>query len=197
VNIIQAGAYYVWLRILAPSINPTNNYGTFAGFNGKLIKPGFANQTANQYEWIRNFNSISLAAGPNQLILSHGNEQVQIDKIIITNNPEPDSPFAIPAYVRALPLDKKNMMQQKQRLSIRTISGGNIEFTGNFGNRNSAQLSIVDIAGRTVWSHQTGGNRIVWESRAGNSAIGNGLYFVVYKPENNFGSEIKKFALIR
>lgn len=189
--------YYVWLRILAPIINTTANYGTFVGFNGTFVKPGVANRIAGQYEWIISPTTYSLNAGANQLVLGHGSEQVQIDKIIITNNPE----AALPAnYTSSRLLDKKNR-EQKSKLSVHNLYNGGIEFKGNFGNRNLIQITVSDVLGRTVWSYHQDrsgfGNRIVWDAKKGNSDLSSGLYFVTLKSQKGMMSELNKFTLVR
>lgn len=195
VNIAQAGSYYVWLRIYKQTINPAGNYGTFVGFNGTLVKPGIANITAAQYEWIKGSGVFTLTAGANQLILGHGNEQVRIDKIIITNSSGTQLPTEVTS---SLPLDKKNLAQ-KPDLNICPKSNGNIEFTGTFVNNALIQLTVVDITGRTVWSYnrEVASDRIIWNTKSGNSKISNGLYYVLWESQKDRGLQIKKFVLVR
>lgn len=193
-NAPSSGNYYVWLKVYIPSINSSANYGTFIGFNGKFVKPGIANQNTGQYEWIFCPTPNSLTAGPNQLILGHGNEQVRIDKIIITNSPDPQLPAGMTS---SLPQDKKNINQQKKNLSIRIMPNGGVQFLGAAG-LEGTHLSVRDIFGRERWSNQgERSNGIIWTPGSGSSRISNGVYFVMLQQRAGSSSEVGKFTLAR
>lgn len=184
-NVPITATYYVWLLTYTQTLNPTVNYGTFLGFNGKFVKPGAANKTAGQYEWAMCPTANNLTAGPNQLVLGHGCEQVRVDKIIITNS----SSVLLPSTVtRSLPDGKKNPIQRKNNLSIRIMPSGAIEYLGAGDN---LRLSVRDIFGREVAAGKTGIN-----FRNKNSFVSNGIYFAVLQQKEDLAS-IGKFVFVR
>lgn len=192
VNIPTTGAYYVWLRIYKQLINPSGNYGTFVGFNGTFGKPGIANRSAGQYEWVIGSPVFNLTAGSNQLILGHGNEQVRIDKIIITNSPLAQLPLNLTS---SLPGEKKGSIQNKNNLSIRIMPNGSMEFLGGMA---GSEISIRDILGREMGFGQEIKSGVwVWNPKNGNSRICNGTYFVLLQQKQEAKSEIKKFTLAK
>lgn len=188
-NAPQTGTYYVWLLTFTQTINPAANYGTFVGFNGTFTKPGAYNINANQYEWVMYPKSFNLAVGSNQLILGHGNEQIRIDKIIITNSSE----RLLPEGVTGL-ISKNKTLKNPQKLNL-NIHPNTIDFIGNFGN--PIQLKVVDIMGRKVWSYNNeeynNAGRIVWD----NSKVSNGMYFVFCESQKGYSSEIQRITLAR
>lgn len=191
INVPTAGNYYVWLRIYKQTINPSGNYGTFVGSNGTFVKPGIANRNAGQYEWVMSMNTISLNAGANQIILGHGNEQVYIDKMIITNSYSAQLPAS---FTGLLPQDKKNPVQPKSNLSLRIMPDRAVSFLGA---TDGMRLSIRDILGRELGTYKTEKSEIIWNPNNGNSGPGNGVYFAVLKENKGINSAVKKFVLAR
>jgi hypothetical protein len=146
-----ADSYYVWLRILVPSINTTANYGTFAGFDGTFKKPGIANLSAYKFEWIKS-PSFALSAGSHQFILGHGNEQVQIDKIVITNCTATILPDVIAPNAN---ITGFNMLHKALHPVLEMASSGkSINFQVYLNQGGSFSLHTYDVSGRKMWEYQ-------------------------------------------
>jgi hypothetical protein len=192
VNILQAGTYYVWLRIFAPSINPSSNWGTFVGFNKVITKPGIANINAGRYEWVMGSAAgFVLKAGTNQFIIGHGNEQVQIDQIIISNSPA--------AQLPPTGINNPNMSAPqnigKPALEM-DVSGNAINFLVNLEHGGDFTLQTYNISGQKIWNYkkekcQSGINRISFDK----NLIKNGIYMTEFT--NNKVHSIIKYAVIK
>jgi hypothetical protein len=187
-----ADSYYVWLRILAPGINPTANYGTFAGFDGTFKKPGIANQTAYKFEWIRS-PSYALSAGPHQFILGHGSEQVQIDRIVITNCSATMIPDILPpnANMTGFNMVPKAILPVLQMSS----SGKAINFQVYLNQGGSFSLHTYDVSGRKIWEYQkercaAGLQHISLEKRL----LKNGVYMTEFA--NNSTRSAVKYSIV-
>jgi hypothetical protein len=184
-NAVKADTYYVWLRVLAPSVNPTANYGTFVGFNTfSSGKSPILNWTANEYTWIRS-TSFGLNAGLNQLILGHGNEQIQIDKIIITNNPETVLPSVIPPNTKISGFGAP----QKANQSVLSMATSNkaIIFQVYLQQGGSFTLRTYNISGRKIWEYRqescfAGIKRIPVDK----NLLKNGIYMTTLTDNNAF-----------
>jgi hypothetical protein len=180
VNITQADTYYVWLRVLVPAI-PSNNWGTFFGFNGVITKPGITNMNAGRYEWIiGSAAGFSLKAGANQFILGHGNEQVQIDQIIISSSPI--------AQLPPTSIDKPNLRGSsnigKSGLE-KNVLGNTINFLVNLEQGGNFTLRTYNVSGQKIWEKNlekcsAGLNRITLDKKF----IKNGVYMTEFSNKN-------------
>lgn len=191
-NAPTSGNYYVWIKTLSPSVGSTNNYGTFIGLNGTFFKPGLINRTANQYEWLKSPQIFVMNAGANQIIVGHGNEQVKIDQIVITNSPENVIPNELPSRIK----NNRSELSQKLNLSIQILPSGKIQLVGQDVGLENYRLSVRDILGRKIWSNQ--GNKaddFVWNLT--NSKIGKGIYCVMLQQKNGNHIENGKFTLVK
>lgn len=81
INIPEAGNYYLWIRLYAPS---TNNDAVYAGFNGNFNRV-YPTQV-ERYEWV-NVETANLSAGMHQITIGHGEELTRVDLIYVTNAP--------------------------------------------------------------------------------------------------------------
>jgi hypothetical protein len=189
VNILQAGTYYVWLRIFASAINPALNYGTFVGFNKVITKPGIVSINAGRYEWVMGSAAgFVLNAGTNQFIIGHGNEQIQIDQIIISNSP-----------IAQLPTTSINKPNLKSISTIgksvleMNISGNAINFLVNLEQAGDFSLKTYNISGQKIWEQNlekcsAGLNRITLDKKL----IKNGVYMTTFT--NNKVHSVIKFV---
>jgi hypothetical protein len=191
VNIQQAGTYYVWLRVFAPAINPSLNHGTFVGFNGVIKKPGIANIIAGRYEWVMgSSDGFILKAGANQFILGHGNEQVQIDQIIISNSPVAQ----LPQTGIINPNSKFLSNIGKSGLEM-NFSGNAINFLVNLEQGGDLKLQTFNIAGQKIWEQTlekctAGLKQITLDKRL----IKNGVYMTEFI--NNKVHSVVKYAIV-
>jgi hypothetical protein len=191
VNILQAGTYYVWLRVLAPTINPAVNWGTFAGFNGSFKKPGITNINTGRYEWaMGSADGFVLKAGANQFIIGHGNEQVQIDQIIISSSPITQLP--------STGINKRNISVpqniNKSALEM-NVSGNSINFLVNLEKGGDFTLQTYNISGQKIWDYrkekcQSGQNLITLNKRL----IKNGVYMT--ELTNNKVHSVVKYVVV-
>jgi hypothetical protein len=181
----------VWLRIFAPAINPILNYGTFVGFNKVIKKPGIANINAGRYEWVMGSETgYVLSAGANQFIIGHGNEQVQIDQIIISNSPVAQLP---PAGI-IKPNSKLSSTPGKSALKM-NVSGNAIHFLVNLEQGGDFSLRTFNISGQKIWDYkkekgQSGINRISFDK----NLIRNGIYMTEFT--NNQVQSVIKYAVV-
>jgi hypothetical protein len=188
-----ADSYYVWLRVLAPAINATANYGTFAGFDGTFKKPGIANLSANKFEWIRSSSFALLSAGPHQFILGHGNEQVQIDKIAITDCNATIIPAILPpnASITGFNTVPKALPPVLEMSSL----GKTINFQVYLNQGGSFSLHTYDVSGKKIWEYRkekcvAGLQRISLEKRF----LINGVYMT--ELTNNNVRSIVKYTVV-
>jgi hypothetical protein len=191
VNIPVAGTYYVWLRVFAPTINPSLNYGTFVGFNKVITKPCIANTNAGRYEWIMGSAAgFVLKAGTNQFIIGHGNEQVQIDQIIISNSPVAQ----LPQTGIVKPNSKLSSNLGKSALEM-NVSGNSINFLVNLEQGEDFTLRTYNISGQKIWNYkkekcQSGLNRISLDKKL----IKNGVYVTEFT--NNKVHSVIKYSVV-
>jgi hypothetical protein len=181
----------VWLRVFAPSINPTLNFGTFVGFNKVITKPGIANINAGRYEWVMgSADGFVLKAGANQFILGHGNEQVQIDQIIISNS--------LVAQLPPTSIIKPNLKGPsnigKSVLEM-NVSGNAINFLVNLEHGGDIKLQTYNISGQKIWDYkkekcQSGINRISFDKKL----IKNGIYMT--ELSSNKVHSVIKYAVV-
>jgi hypothetical protein len=191
VNILQAGTYYVWLRVFVPAINPSQSWGTFVGFNKVITKPGIANINAGRYEWIMgSADGFVLKAGAHQFILGHGNEQVQIDQIIISSSPV--------AQLPPTGINKPNMSAPqnigKSGLEM-NVSGNAINFLVNLEQGGDFTLRTYNISGQKIWERNlekctAGLKRISLDKKL----IKNGVYMTEFT--NNKVQSVIKYLVI-
>jgi hypothetical protein len=188
VNITQADTYYVWLRVFAPAINPAQNWGTFVGFNGVIKKPGITNINAGVYEWIMSSAKFYLKAGANQFILGHGNEQVQIDQIIITTSPVKQLP---PTGIN------RSSIPISQNIGVleMNVSGNTINFSVNLKQGGDFSLRTYNISGQKIWEQNlekctAGLKRISLDKKL----IKNGVY--VTELRNNMIHSVIKYMVV-
>jgi hypothetical protein len=191
VNIVQAGTYYVWLRVFIPTL-PSNNWGTFVGFNGVIKKPGIVNVNSGRYEWIMgSADGFVLKAGTNQFILGHGNEQVQIDQIIISNS----SVAQLPPTGINKPNLKGSSIIGKSGLEM-NVSGNLINFLVNLEQGGDFTLRTYNISGQKIWKQnlekcKAGLNRISLDKKL----IKNGVYMTEFT--NNKVRSVIKYAVVQ
>jgi hypothetical protein len=171
-----ADSYYVWLRVLATSINPSANYGTLVGFNAWTSgKSAIINWTANQYIWIRS-TSFNLSAGAHQLILGHGSEQVQIDKIVITNCTETLLPDILPPNANITGFN--TVPRAVPPVLEMSSSGKTIDFQVYLNKRGSFSLNTYDVSGRKMWEYEQSNCAAgLKEISITKGSIENGVYF--------------------
>jgi hypothetical protein len=192
VYIPAAGTYYVWLRIFSPAINPSLNYGTFTGFNDVITKPGIANINAGRYEWVMGSASgFILPAGVNHFIIGHGNEQVQIDQIIISNSPVPQLPptSIIKPNLKSISTIGKSVLEMN-------ISGHTVNFMVNLEQGRDFLLRTYNISGQKVWEQtiengKSGQNRIAIDKKL----IKNGVYMTEFL--NNKVQSVVKYVIVK
>jgi hypothetical protein len=189
VNIPKAGTYYVWLRIFVPAINPSANWGTFVGFNKVITKPGIANINAGRYEWVMGSAAgFVLPSGANQFIIGHGNEQVQIDQIIISNSPI--------AQLPPTGINRPNMSIHQNIGGLKMkVSGNTINFLVNLERAGNFSLRTYNISGQKVWEQNlekcsAGLNRITLDK----SLIKNGVYMTEFS--NNKVHSVVKYVVV-
>jgi hypothetical protein len=181
----------VWLRIFASAINPAQNWGTYAGFNGKIQKPGIANINAGRYEWVMGSAAgFVLKAGANQFILSHGNEQVQIDQIIISNS----TVAQLPQTGIIKPNISASQNIGKAGLEM-NVSGNAIHFLVNLEEGGDFTLRTYNISGQKVWEKTlekcgAGLNRISLDKKS----VKNGIYMTEFM--NNKVHSVIKYTVI-
>jgi hypothetical protein len=191
ISIMDAGNYYVWLRIYTPALSV---YGTFVGFNGVLDANPVLSRSAGVYEWVKSGSVFALSAGTNKFTLGHGNEQTRIDKIIITNS----SSSALPSSVTG----KYAKVLTNMSVTANLNSSGKTDFVADLPESGDFNLKVLNASGQKIWHYnQTqadpGFYSVSWEKgiRQTNFKLQSGIYFTVLEQKGN--QVIQKFMIVR
>jgi hypothetical protein len=129
-----------------------------------------------------------LKAGANQFILGHGNEQVQIDQIIISNSSL--------AQLPPTGIIKPNMSVHQNIGGLKMkVSGNAINFLVNLERAGYFLLRTYNISGQKIWEQniengKSGQNRIAIDKKL----IKNGVYLTTFT--NNKVHSAIKYAVI-
>jgi hypothetical protein len=184
VNIPLNGNYYLWLLMYAPAVS---QYGVFTEFNDTPFGAATSLYQLGKYTWVMSSKTYSLTAGANTLKIGHKNEQVRVDKIIITSSPVGALPAVIPPNTQISAYNTPRKMAP----SVFTMTSSNrvINFQIYLSQGGSFLLHTYDISGKKIWEYRQencprGLKRIPVEKKS----LKNGVYMTVLTSDNIYSA---------
>jgi hypothetical protein len=149
VNIPVNGSYYMWLLMYAPA---SGQYAVYADFNNTPLGSTTSLYQLGKYTWVLSNKVYNLTAGANTLKIGHKNEQVRIDKIVITSSPVAALPAVIPPNTKITGFNAS----QKSTLSAlaMTSSGKLLNFRVYLNQEGGFSLRTYDISGKKIWEYR-------------------------------------------
>jgi hypothetical protein len=191
VYIPASGSYYLWLRMYAPA---AGQYSVYADFNEAPLSSATSLYQLGKYTWVMSSKVYNLTAGANTLKIGHKNEQVRVDKIIITSSPVAVLPEVVPPNTQISGFNTP----QKSASSVleMTSSGKAINFHVFLNQAGNFLLRIYTVSGRKIWEYQqsncaAGLKKIPLDK----SCLKNGVY--VTELTNNNTHSVVKYTVIK
>jgi hypothetical protein len=127
-------------------------YSVYTDFNDTPLSSATALYQLGEYTWVLSSKVYNLTAGVNTLKIGHKNEQVRVDKIIITSSPVVVLPVVIPPNTQISGFTAP----QKSTISVLEITtyGKAINFQVYLNQAGSFSLRTYDISGKKIWEYR-------------------------------------------